>query len=244
MNIKDYYEVYWRNGGYSSKVGSFCRDKKSYIADNIRVSNKKILDVGCGDGEFSSLLVKNNNEIFGVDISDTAVKIAQSRGIRAEYCDINGGLPFEDNLFDIVLLFDVLEHIFDPSFILRQTQRVLKPGGVLYCCVPNASFIVNRLYFLLTGHFKDFTALTQKIVPDMFFSEHIRFFSPDIIKTLLKQNNFTIKKIFYWFPTYFQNPPYNKLILFGKIIKVSKMEKLFPALLSTNIFIESIKSIK
>jgi ubiquinone/menaquinone biosynthesis C-methylase UbiE len=241
MVIKDYYEEYWENGGYSSKVDIFCKYKKIYIENNIAASNKRILDIGCGDGEFSSLLLNNNNEIIGLDISENAVKIAQGRRIKAKYCDINYGLPFEDSSFDIVLIFDTLEHIFDPSFTLREAQRVLKRGGSLYCDVPNAGFLLNRLYFLFTGCFKDFTALSHKIIPDKFFSEHIRFFSPQIIKSLLNKNHFLIKKIDYWFPTYFQNYPYNKLSFIGKIIKFSKLEKLFPNLLSTSIFIESIK---
>ena len=138
MNFKEFYPEY----------------KKAYI-QKIKLSNKRILDIGCGDGSFSSLLLNNNNQIIGLDISDMAVRIAQERGIHAEYFDINDHLPFEDGLFDAVLIFDTLEHVFDPYFVLKESYRVLKENGTLYCGIPNASMILNRIHFLFTGNFKD-----------------------------------------------------------------------------------------
>lgn len=243
MNPKNYYETYWKIGGYTSRVYTYFECKKAYIK-NIKVSNKKILDIGCGDGEFSSMLLNNNNKVFGLDISETAVRAAQERGIQAEYFDVNENLSFEDESFDIVLIFDTLEHVFDPCFILKESYRVLKPDGILYCGIPNASMLVNRLRFLFTGNFKDCTAIGDKIIPDLFFSDHIRFFSPKIIKSLLLQYDFCIENIDYWFPGRFENSFYNKFSWIAKAIVTFKLEKLFPDLISSNMFIKASKRLK
>lgn len=240
MNLKEFYEIYWKRGGYALKVYAYPEFKKAYI-NNIGLSNKRILDIGCGDGKFSALLLGNNNYVFGLDISEEAVKLAREKGIKAECFDIGQRFPFDDGSFDAVLLFDTLEHVFDPCFVLKESNRVLKEDGVLYCGLPNAAMIINRIRFLLTGNFTDFSAISDKFIPELFFAEHIRFFSPKIIKTLLKQCNFTIKKIEYRFPDYFENPVYNKFSWIAKTIVILKLHKLFPGLIAFNMFIEAVK---
>jgi 2-polyprenyl-3-methyl-5-hydroxy-6-metoxy-1,4-benzoquinol methylase len=107
VNIKNYYKLYWENGGYSAQVEPFCLYKRKYIENCIRANSKAILDAGCGDGEFSLVLQKDNNVVFGLDISETAVNAAKSRNIHAQAHDIDESFPFEDKFFDIVLLFDI-----------------------------------------------------------------------------------------------------------------------------------------
>src|SRR3989338_1662989 len=268
MNFKEFYDTYWRRGGYVPQVYAYPEYKKAYIK-KIKLRNKRILDIGCGDGSFSSLLLNNNNQIIGLDISDMAVRIAQERGIHAEYFDINDHLTFEDGLFDAVLIFDTLEHVFDPYFVLKESYRVLKENGTLYCGIPNASMILNRIHFLFTGNFKDSSAISDKIIPEknlmwslknnsgviktdssvisdkiileLFFSDHIRFFSPKTIKTLLKQCKFSIRKTDYWFPDYFESAAHNKFSWIAKAVAAFKIEKLFPGLISFNMFIEAHK---
>lgn len=240
MNSKEFYETYWKAGGYTSQVGLYSQYKKAYIK-NIGFNDKKILDVGCGDGEFSSLLLGNNNQVFGLDISEIAVKTAQKRGIKADLFNINESFPFEDRSFDVVLLFDTLEHIFDPCSVLRESYRVLKKDGILYCGVPNAAMVLNRLHFLFTGCFRDSSAISHKIIPELFFADHIRFFSPKIIKKLLKEFNFSVQKTDYWFPDHFEKPFSRKLSWIAKTILFFKLEKILPGLISFNIFIEAVK---
>jgi ubiquinone/menaquinone biosynthesis C-methylase UbiE len=240
MNFKEFYETYWRRGGYASRVNPYTEYKKSYV-NNIKLVNKRILDIGCGDGEFSSLLLRDNNRVFGVDISEHALKIANEKGMHTKSVDLNEGLPFEDGFFDTVLIFDILEHVFDPCYILKEAYRVLNVKGSLYCSVPNASMIVNRVRVLLTGDFKDYSAKSEKIVPDLFFPEHIRFFSPKVIKALLSQYNFSIDKTEYWFPDFFESPLYSKFNWVAKIISGFSLQRLFPGLLSFNIFITASK---
>lgn len=108
------------------------------------VSGKRILDVGCGVGFISRMLV-GRNEVHGVDISAEYLARAASWGIETERWDIQKGLPFDSDSFDIVLVTEVLEHIFDTDALLSEVRRVLKEGGVLVLTVPNVCSLVSRI---------------------------------------------------------------------------------------------------
>lgn len=86
-----------------------------------------VLDVGCWDGRFFSLLQKNWQP-FGVEISPSASEIAANRGVTmlgSTMDNLSGG-----HVFDAVTAFDVFEHVHNPSHLLDQIMAVLKPGGM------------------------------------------------------------------------------------------------------------------
>lgn len=104
----------------------------------------KILDLGCGRGEFSHILSKEGVEVFGLDYSSHALQIAkesfpQMPTTRADA----GSLPFKEKFFDRVVVSDVIEHLYPPHAIkmLREISRVLKKDG-LFCLhtFPNKLF--------------------------------------------------------------------------------------------------------
>ncbi|MEM2351978.1 MAG: class I SAM-dependent methyltransferase [Thermoproteota archaeon] len=101
-------------------------------------SGKRILEVGCGDGGVIQLLRPLNNEVFGVDISETAIARCQEKGIKAFLLDVSSEpLPFEDDFFDVVICLETLEHLTNPYYALMEMRRVLKNKGKLICSVPN-----------------------------------------------------------------------------------------------------------
>lgn len=113
--------------------------------------NGKILDIGCGDGMISSLLAKRTKaEIYGVDISSTAVRKANERGISAEVFNVDrDGFPFEENTFDAGFCGDLLEHLYDTENLLNNIYKIIKPNGYLIVSVPNIASWYNRGFLLL-----------------------------------------------------------------------------------------------
>ena len=93
---------------------------------------KNVLEVGCGDGGFLKILSTASSQKLacGVDISERALRTAKSSGVEVIRCDIDNGLPFKNECFEVVLCFDVIEHLFDPDYLLTEAFRVLAWGGV------------------------------------------------------------------------------------------------------------------
>lgn len=99
-----------------------------------------VLDLGFGEGYGTSLLAPNCHEIVGVDVEQKVVDYANKR-YRTDNCHFEKyhgqSLPFDENYFDIVVSFQVIEHIDDESGFISEIYRVLKPGGRFLLTTPN-----------------------------------------------------------------------------------------------------------
>lgn len=108
--------------------------------------SSKVLDVGCGDGVLGERLIKQNKcQVFGIDLDEMGVKEAKRRGIKAQVLDMDDGLPFKKNGFDIVILSDVLQYSKKPNFVVSECLRV---GKVVIIQFPNFGFWFYRLQLL------------------------------------------------------------------------------------------------
>ena len=92
----------------------------------------KILDAGCGTGKLASFLHSNGYNVIGVDNSDEALILTESKGIHVQKGDILKGLPFDDNTFDLVYSDGLLEHFVDPTPIITELARVSKKQLVTF----------------------------------------------------------------------------------------------------------------
>ncbi|MEQ8426906.1 MAG: class I SAM-dependent methyltransferase [Gammaproteobacteria bacterium] len=123
----------------------------------------KVLDIGCGNGYVLSRYARNGAEVYGVDITEKALTLTKK---RFELMDLpcvleqtdGDSLPFSDNTFDIVSSMGVLHHIENPSPMVQEIHRVLKPGGrfilMLYYKWSWKTLVVLRLKHLLLPQFR------------------------------------------------------------------------------------------
>ena len=88
----------------------------------------KILDVGCGTGNF---LLQDPSNITGIEIDADQISESKKAALKIIKHDINKKFPFKDNEFEAVNCQHVLEHIENPLFVLKETSRILKKGGKL-----------------------------------------------------------------------------------------------------------------
>jgi len=106
-----------------------------------------VLDLGCGDGLLLERLRERGIVGTGLDVSDEAVRICREKGFTADVQALSDPLPYADASFDTVVLLDVLEHVYDPTSLLREASRVARERVIV--SVPNFSSLPARLQALL-----------------------------------------------------------------------------------------------
>jgi SAM-dependent methyltransferase len=104
----------------------------------------RVLDVGCGDGDFLASLRDAGWEVAGVEISPAACARARAKGIEVHQGDLMTA-AFPSGRFDAVTFWHVLEHLPEPRRELREARRILRPGGVLVAEVPDADSVTFRV---------------------------------------------------------------------------------------------------
>jgi SAM-dependent methyltransferase len=105
----------------------------------------RILDVGCGTGDWLTVYQTFGAATYGVEINAQACEEARKKG-HIMFC---GELPearFENEFFDIVRFHQSLEHVFSPHYHLLETHRVLKRGGKVWISVPNHNGVQARFF--------------------------------------------------------------------------------------------------
>ncbi len=109
------------------------------------VPQGRLLDVGCGSGEWLAQMRELGWRTEGVDFDENAVKVARQKGLKVQ----GGGLEqqgYQDDSFDAVTLSHVIEHVPDPVGTLLECARILKKGGTLVVLTPNASSLSHRIF--------------------------------------------------------------------------------------------------
>ncbi len=110
------------------------------LLEAIPYTDGKILDIGCGGGVVTESLAYfyPKAKAYGCDVSETAIKYANEFGSgKVTYGVIKGKkLPYKDKFFDVCICLDVMEHIPDIDFFLKEVRRILKDNGQFFLLVP------------------------------------------------------------------------------------------------------------
>jgi len=190
-----------------AQLKSFAETRVRYLEKYLRrINPKKILELGCGEGSLAyEVKAITDPQVYGLDISSSSIKLAKKKGIIARKADLNKGIPFKDNVFDLVFSNQVIEHIYNTDVFLKESFRVLKKGGYFIVITPNISFWLNRLIFPF-GIYPIFfeVSLYNKTLGAGFLKKfmfekdavgHIRVFNLSSLIDMLKLYKFKIEKI-------------------------------------------------
>jgi len=137
-------------------------------------SRPRLLDVGCGRGDFLIRAQYCGYDCFGIDFDSATVNIAISRGVSAMVTEIHD-LPL-DVQYDAIVLSHVVEHVSDPVRLLGDIFKRLKPGGYFYISTPNLES-AGRLTFENSWRGVD-------------FPRHLQYFNASNLKLLLNKSGF------------------------------------------------------
>lgn len=136
MYSEDYFQADVSNAlAYRSPVFEECLDR----LDVHRPYRGRLLDIGCGTGEFLEAATRRGWEVSGVELSVRAARLAREKGLDVRCCTLSSA-PYAGGSFDAITCLDVLEHVADPLQDLQRARELLAPRGLLVMRVPNTVF--------------------------------------------------------------------------------------------------------
>ncbi len=185
--VDRYYQRGYFTGDRSRIAYVNYEDDKSYITANMRKllsylhfykSSGKLLDVGCALGFFTELALQAGYDAYGIDPSEYAVKKAKKlvgvdRVRKAKLSDISDS----SNVYDVVAMFDVFEHLADPVQDLCTVRKLLKDDGIIIIATGDT----DSLFARMLGRRWTFYNPPQ----------HLYYFNRDNLTKLLRQGGFT-----------------------------------------------------
>ena len=186
---KKYYKNYAFHGDKSTLYGymEYLKEKefivstfKRRLAQIQKLSKKgRLLDIGCAYGFFIELARKRGWNVTGVEISKDTCQYAKN---NLKLNVINKALEeakFTNGAFDVVTMFDVVEHLPDPQKTVKEIKRILNPNGLIVVTTPNIGSLMAKI---LGKNWEEIKRIR----------EHIYFFSKDTLRKMLEANGFEI----------------------------------------------------
>lgn len=161
-------------------VKKYTLNQKLKLLNSFNTASKNLLDVGCGTGDFLAICNTNGWNVIGVEPSESAKNLALKKLDNTSKIHQNI-FELENERFDVITLWHVLEHVPELEAYILQLKKLLKPNGVLVVAVPNYKSFDAQYY-------KQFWAAYD--VP-----RHLWHFSKKSIQILFSKNQMRVTKI-------------------------------------------------
>ena len=178
------------SAGYNAKSATYFNYGRREMLPFIPEDAKSILEVGCGEGEFSAnLKAERSVHVTGIEPFVAAARVASSRLDRLLEVDVNAGvLELQGQQFDCIVCNDVLEHLVDPWDTLKRLRPLIAPGGALVASLPNMRFMPVLKDFVLKGEWR----YVDQGVMDR---THLRFFTRKSMQSLFEEAGYQVTRI-------------------------------------------------
>jgi 2-polyprenyl-3-methyl-5-hydroxy-6-metoxy-1,4-benzoquinol methylase len=173
----EYYSTESAKGGYANYVLDAEINRITFTerlhAIERRLGRKgRLLDVGCALGDFIEVARELGWDAEGIEISAYAAAQARARGLRVPTGTLED-VVLPERAYDVVTLYDVIEHLTDPVRTLQRVRGLLRPDGVVHVVTPNVGGLQARLLGPRWYHYKP--------------GEHIYLFSPTTAREAIER---------------------------------------------------------
>jgi 2-polyprenyl-6-hydroxyphenyl methylase/3-demethylubiquinone-9 3-methyltransferase len=181
VSARDYHEQLWRLLPEGLEPSDFAL-RRRFLLERVR-AGERVLDLGCGEGCFTTELARAGARVVGVDVAEEPLRRARARDPALELRAIDAGAPWPlaDTSFEAVWAGEVIEHVADTAAWLSEVRRVLRSGGRLLVSTPaNGRLALAR------------AALSRRAFAARFdpLGDHLRFYSRETLTALLEQFGF------------------------------------------------------
>ena len=191
-----YKKEYFKNSAFNvAKLtfygyGKYLEEKdyiKATFNERLKIINKyskkgRLLDIGCAFGFFLEIARDDGWDVQGLEIIKYAYQYAINKLKLPVMNKTLEEAKFKSNSFDVVTLFDVIEHLPNPNATIKEARRILKQNGLIAITTPNIGSIPAKL---LGRNWEEVKRVR----------EHIYYFSENTLKKLLESNNFKLLKV-------------------------------------------------
>lgn len=178
--LSDYYVKYSYVDNYYHSPLTSIRYERLLEEFALYKKNNRILDVGCGNGQFLEEAKRKGWETWGTEYSKGAVLHTQKKGLNVLHGRLNEVL--EDlPQFDVITSFEVIEHLNNPAREIDLMKNILRPGGIIYITTPNFNSVLR---YLLKHRYDVIT-----------YPEHLIYFTPKTLTYLMKTKGFDVERI-------------------------------------------------
>ena len=170
-----YYRDVIRGGGFSDTLQKLRKEQYSYLIETYHLANKKIIEIGCGEGEFILPLREFPVQAFGIENREALVYKATNKGLNVwKAFPETPNTVIENGSFDAFMMFNFLEHQPRPNDMLRCIFNNLREDGIGLVTVPSFEYIYkkNAFYELMR--------------------DHIAYYTKDSLQFLMNYNGFEI----------------------------------------------------
>ena len=170
-----YYKEVIRAAAFSEEMRGFRINQFKKFVDKYSLKNKKVVEIGCGKGEFLSLMKKTGADVYGIEYSDESVEYCRENDLKVSkfYIENNNDL-LPAAPYDCFFIMNFFEHLPDPNSTLRALHKNLSDDGVGLIEVPNFDMILKKNLF------------------SEFINDHLFYFTKETLKLTLERNGFEI----------------------------------------------------
>ena len=171
-----YYKDVIRSGGFTTTMVELRRNQYSKLISKYNLTGKKIIEVGCGQGEFLQVLNEFDVLPYGIENKKDLVESAEKKGLNVKHGFITDpNNPAEqDGPYDAFLSFNFLEHQPDPNAMLGKIYDLLTEDGIGLITVPSFEYIMQY-----DGYYE-------------FIRDHIAYYTFETLEFLVNKNGFEV----------------------------------------------------
>jgi len=195
-------EEWWNPNGKFKPLHNFNPIRIKYIKDNLSKDfnikdsikpfrNIKILDIGCGGGLLSEPMCRLGARVVGIDASEKNIKVAKFHAkknrLKIDYRVASPEMLKTKVKFDVILNMEIIEHVEDVNFFIKESSKLLKKNGIMFIATLNKTLKSYALAIVGAEYILKWLPIGTH--------DWEKFIKPDDLIDITKKNNLVLKKL-------------------------------------------------